>query len=190
MQTVQTMPLIVAAFVLTVAFYDVMERRIPNFLVLPAMVFGLSFHLVFPVDGRLAGLKGIVAGFLLLVVPYASGGMKAGDVKFLMAIGGLTGWAGAVNALLAGLLFYPVLALFFVIREKKFLLTWLRFRRLFLDLTGLFVPTAKLYALRLGLEDTPEVDSVRTPFGVSLAAGALIVLATGGEWPVGSLHRF
>lgn len=190
MQTVQAMPIAVATFAVAIAWYDVRERRIPNFLVFPTMLFGLLFHLFSPVDGRLVGLKGIVAGLLLLIVPYASGGMKAGDVKFLMAIGALVGWQGAVNTLLAALLIYPVIALFFVIRERKFLLTWLRFRRLFLDLIGFVLPGAKLYAMRLALRDSSGIDSVRTPFGLSLAAGVLLVLLLGGDWPVESFSRF
>ena len=110
--------------------------------------------------------------------------MKAGDVKFLMAIGALIGWQNGVNTLLAGLLTYPPLALFFVLREKKLLLTWLRFRRLLLGLLGFINPGVKLLAMRLELQDTSGADSVRTPFGLSLAAGALIVLAVGGDWPV------
>lgn len=168
---------VVAIFVLAVAIFDIRERRIPNLLVFPAMLFGLVFHLLFGVDGRMVGLKGIAMGFLLLLVPYAVGGMKAGDVKFLMAIGALLGWEKTVATLLAALLFYPIMAVFYVVRERKARLTWLRFRRVFWNFTGLFMPGARLYGLSLELEDRPEIPSVRTPFGVSLAVGALIVIA-------------
>ncbi len=177
-QMVQLTTVILTLFVLVVARYDLRERRIPNFLVFPAMLFGLLLHLILGSGwvGRWQGGLGIVAGFLLLLIPYAVGGMKAGDVKFLMAIGALAGWEATLRVLLAALLFYPVMALFYVVRERKLSLTWLRFRRVFWNFLGFFAPGFKLYALRLEGLDTVEVASVRTPFGVSLAVGTLIVL--------------
>lgn len=184
MQVAPVFEMMVATFALAIAFVDVRERRIPNALVFPAILFGVIYHLILPIDGRLLGLKGLVTGFLLLLLPYASGGMKAGDVKFLMAIGALIGWQSTVNTLLSGLTLYPLFALFFVLREKKLLLTWLRFKVLVLNLIGFVHPGLKLYAMRLEQRDDPEVESVRTPFGLSLAAGVIVVLVTGGNWPL------
>lgn len=182
---------ILTVLVLVVAFYDLRERRIPNFLVFPAMLVGVLIHLLAGGGGlhgqgeygRLTGLVGLVAGFLLLLIPYVVGGMKAGDVKFLMAIGALAGWSGAVRILLAAVLFYPVMALFYVVRERKARLTWLRFRRVFWNFLGFFMPGWRLYALRLEGMDTTGADSVRTPFGVALAVGTLIVIMT-DDWPI------
>jgi prepilin peptidase CpaA len=177
---------ILVALVLAVAFFDIRERRIPNFLVFPAMLIGIVLDLLWffqrdwgHLDGPLGGLKGIAMGFLLLLIPYAVGGMKAGDVKFLMAIGAFVGWRGAVSVLLAAVLFYPIMALIFVVRERKARLTWLRFRRVFWNFLGFFIPGLNLYALRLESLDDPLVASVRTPFGVSLTAGTLIFLFFG-----------
>ncbi|MFM8393464.1 MAG: prepilin peptidase, partial [Acidobacteriota bacterium] len=89
MHIAQLITPVVVFFVLAVAIYDLRERRIPNVLVFPAMLVGTCFHLLTGVEGRLAGVKGLATGFLLLLIPYAVGGMKAGDVKFLMAIGAL-----------------------------------------------------------------------------------------------------
>jgi prepilin peptidase CpaA len=188
MHIAQLITPVVVFFVLAVAIYDLRERRIPNVLVFPAMLVGTGFHLLAGVEGRLAGVKGVAAGFLLLLIPYAVGGMKAGDVKFLMAIGALLGWEKTVATLLAALLFYPVMAIFYVVRERKARLTWLRFRRVFWNFAGLFIPAARLYSLPLELEDQPEISSVRTPFGVSLAVGALIVVVFGHQ--TGALSIF
>ena len=183
---------ILTVLVLVVAFYDLRERRIPNFLVFPAMLIGVVIHLLAGArgafadglqGGRLAGLVGLVVGFLLLLIPYVVGGMKAGDVKFLMAIGALAGWSDAVRILLAAVLFYPVMAVFYVVRERKMRLTWLRFRRVFWNFLGFFMPGWRLYALRLEGMDTTGADSVRTPFGVALAVGTLIVIMT-DDWPI------
>ena len=161
--------------VIVVAIFDGKFRRIPNRIVFPAMLIGSISHLGWPGElGRAAGAIGIVVGFLLLLFPYAAGGMKAGDVKLLMAIGAFTGGWGVVEVLLVTLLCYPALALFAVVRERKSRLTWLRFRRVLCHFLGLFLPMLKLYAIRLESLDDSSIPSVTTPFGVALAVGTVL----------------
>lgn len=173
------------AFVITISFFDLRERRIPNALVFPAILVGLSLHLLWHGwAGLLFALKGFGAGFLLLFVPYLLGRMSgiktmgAGDVKFLAAIGAFTGATDVFRVLLAGLLCYPLLAAIPVIRQGKLGVTWLRFRRVLFNFFGFFVPSFKLYAIRLETQDDKRIASATTPFGVALAAGTLIVLYT------------
>jgi prepilin peptidase CpaA len=167
--------LVLTALVIVVAIFDGKFRRIPNRIVFPAMLVGLIGHLGWPGElGRAAGATGIVVGFLLLLLPYVAGGMKAGDVKLLMAIGAFTGAWGVVEVLLVTLLFYPVLALFAVVRERKVRLTWLRFRQVLFNFLGLFLPMLKWYAIRLDSQDDSSIPSVTTPFGVALAVGTLL----------------
>lgn len=165
--------------VIAVAIFDVRERRIPNFLVFPAILAGLILHFVWH---RWVGvgfsLKGVGLAFLLLLIPYVVGGMKAGDVKFLMAIGALTGATDVVRVLLATVFCYPVMAAVAVMRERKLGVTWLRFRRIFWNFLGFFVPSLKLYAMRLDAQDDQSVTSVKTPYGVAIAVGTLIAIYT------------
>jgi Flp pilus assembly protein protease CpaA len=100
--------------------------------------------------------------------------MKAGDVKFMMAIGAFTGAAGIVRVLLVTVLCYPLLAAIVVARERKFGVTWLRFRRIFYNFLSFFLPSMRLYAMRLDSQDDETIASATTPFGVAIAAGALI----------------
>ncbi|MCI0337244.1 MAG: A24 family peptidase [Acidobacteria bacterium] len=167
-------------FVVAVSFFDLRERRIPNFLVFPAALIGLVFNLLWRGwDGLIFGLKGIGLAFLLLLIPYMVGGMKAGDVKFLMAIGAFTGAIDVVRALLATLLCYPLFAAFAVIKEGKLKITWLRFRRVLWNFLGFFLPSVKLYAIHLDGQDDKSIASVRTPFGVAIALGTMIAIFTG-----------
>lgn len=167
--------LAVTILVITVAIFDFRERRIPNFLVFPATLIGLTLHSMGNgLAGCLFSLKGIGLGFGLLLVPYLTNGMKAGDVKFLMAIGSFTGAAGVVRILLVTLLCYPLFASIVVIHEKKLGVTWLRFRRILFNFLGFFVPGLKLYAMQLESRDDESIASSTTPFGVALAAGTLV----------------
>lgn len=166
--------------VLSVAIFDMRERRIPNVLVFPATLLGLALHSWGDgVNGFLFALKGIGLGFALLLIPYLVKGMKAGDVKFLMAIGAFTGAAGITRVFLLTVLCYPVMAVIVVIRERKLSLTWLRFRRVLFNFMGFFMPGLKLYALNLESRDDATIASATTPFGVAIAAGALIAVYTG-----------
>ena len=73
---------------------DVRSRRIPNVLTFGAMGAGLGLGIC-ALDGARAvwlgnAIAGVAAGFaLLLLLPYAIGAVKAGDVKLLMAFGAL-----------------------------------------------------------------------------------------------------
>jgi len=166
---------LLTAFVIAVSIFDIRERRIPNLLVFPASLIGLTLNMIlYGWKGLGFGLEGLATGFALLFIPYLVGGMKAGDVKFLAAIGAFAGPPGIIRALLVTLLCYPLLAAFVVIREGKLKLTWLRFRRVLFNFLGFFVPGLKLYAIQLDGQDDKNVPSATTPFGVAIAAGTLI----------------
>jgi prepilin peptidase CpaA len=82
----------VIVLVVTAAAIDVRTRKIPNWLTLPACLVGIGlnfFHL--GTTGLLSGLLGIVTGFSLLALVYLLGGMGAGDVKLLSAVGAFVG---------------------------------------------------------------------------------------------------
>lgn len=74
------------------AVYDVRSRRIPNFITLPAIVFGLLLHAVFGGWWQLvtAAAGGLICGLIFFVF-YLAGGMGAGDVKLITAAGCIAG---------------------------------------------------------------------------------------------------
>jgi prepilin peptidase CpaA len=86
-----------AAFLFFVVASDVRFHRVPNLLTMPAFVCAL---IAAPLIGANAGLTdtliGATLGFALLIGPYALGGVGAGDVKALMALGA---WVGAETIL-------------------------------------------------------------------------------------------
>lgn len=96
-------PLLLA---LWMAWGDVKSRRIPNYLTFGGALAGLGFrwgyHGYF---GLVDGVLGLALGLALLLLPYLKGGMGAGDVKALAALGA---WLGPRPTLY--LVFYMGLA--------------------------------------------------------------------------------
>lgn len=106
-----------AAFLFFAVASDLRFRRVPNLLTLPALLVALGVSPWFgATSGPLEAATGAALGFGLLVGPYALGGVGAGDVKALMALGAWLGpeatlGAAAWAAIAAGGLGVVLLAL-------------------------------------------------------------------------------
>ena len=72
--------------------FDVKSRRVPNLLTGPAVLFGLLLHLSLGGwhDLLNAASAGLICGVVFLIF-YLAGGMGAGDVKLITAVGCLCG---------------------------------------------------------------------------------------------------
>ena len=98
--------------IVAAAFYDFRERRIPNFLTVAGMAMALMAHCwISGTAGLTTWLLGLLAGFALLAVPFALGGMGAGDVKLLACAGSMLGPVQVFYAFLAASVFGALLAL-------------------------------------------------------------------------------
>jgi prepilin peptidase CpaA len=76
---------------------DVRSRRIPNVLTLGASASAMAFHtLNGHGPGLLLSVEGWFVGAAIFFVPFALGGLGAGDVKLLAALGA---WVGPTDAL-------------------------------------------------------------------------------------------
>jgi len=95
--------------VLTAAITDLLDQRVPNWLTMPATVLALCFQsAIGGMQGVMWGLGGWLAGFTILILFYVKGGMGAGDVKLMAAIGAFTGpyrvlWIFLYTALFGGI---------------------------------------------------------------------------------------
>lgn len=102
------------------AVYDIFTHRIPNLITFPAIVFGLILNTYFfGFAGSFISLAGTIAGLLLLIIPFALGGMGAGDVKILAAVGALNGPQFVFYTFLYAAIFGGVMALVVTLFKGK-----------------------------------------------------------------------
>ena len=98
-------------FAAMAAFWDLRTRRIPNWLTLPAIVLGVAANAAKSgVPGLWTGLTGTLVGAGLFIIPFAMGGMGAGDVKMLAAVGAIAGPQAAFRTFLYGAIVGGVMA--------------------------------------------------------------------------------
>ena len=84
--------LLISIVISLIALYtDLKEHKIYNQLTFSAMILGVLCNLA--IDYRLwyLPLFGILLGFVILFIPFSLGGIGAGDVKLLMALGAFLG---------------------------------------------------------------------------------------------------
>ena len=92
------------------AITDVLEHRVPNSILLPALLLAFLFNsLLAGLPGLLDCFLGLVLGMALLFPLYFLHGTSAGDVKLLGVVGALLGTKGALIAGIATLCFGGVL---------------------------------------------------------------------------------
>ena len=77
---------------------DIRSSRIPNWLTFSAMGFALAGHAwMNNVDGLLFSSAGLATGLGLFFLIYLAGGIGAGDVKLMAAIGAFVGVYGVLS---------------------------------------------------------------------------------------------
>jgi len=148
----------------TIIVTDWRWRRIPNAVTYPTMLAGLLLGVLestgragFPGSifsgGLIDHVAGLAIGFLVSYPFYAAGGLKAGDGKFLMAVGALKGTAFLFVAAVYGALIGGVIAIGFIVARR-------------------------IAAQRAGTGETVGgLLHTWIPYGVALGLGALVALA-------------
>ena len=90
---------ILLAALIAASITDIAQRRVPNYITFPLAAFGLIYHpYASGMNGFIFSFSGILAGGGLLILFYIMGGMGAGDVKLLAAVGSILGPVNVVHA--------------------------------------------------------------------------------------------
>jgi len=160
--------LLLASLVVTAGVYDVLWRRIPNWLVSPAFLAGLGLNALLGADYA-PGLKeagiGVGLAFLIYFPLYLLGGMGAGDVKLMAAVAAVVGWKNWLVIFVFSGILGGVIALGIVLTKG-------RLRQTFWNLGYILWEIAHLRSPRLAGE---ELD-VRSPKALTMPHGAVVAL--------------
>ncbi|WP_073255576.1 A24 family peptidase [Caldanaerovirga acetigignens] len=154
-------------------YTDLKHKKIYNIVLLPAVVVAIFLNFYFlGIRGGLESLKGMLLGALLLILPFALGGMGGGDVKLMAVVGAFKGPAFVWNAFIFSAVAGGILALAAMVAEGKVLC---RLRAVFLTLFSLlgFIPRG------LDLLDSGKKSSPSLPYGIAIAAGTLMAYLWG-----------
>lgn len=153
---------------LWMAGMDLGSRRIPNYLNLGTGLAGLGFQMGWRGwPGLLDGLGGALLGLGLLLWPYLKGGMGAGDVKALAALGA---WLGLARTLF--LFIYMGLSGGLLILA---LLAWQGSLRVHLKRGALQLANWVLCQARPEIQARGEPGGMKIPYGAALALGMVVL---------------
>jgi prepilin peptidase CpaA len=154
-------------FSLWMAWNDGRTNRIPNYLTLGCALGGLAYQLCFHgLNGLTDGFLGMALGFGLLIFFYVLGGMGAGDVKALAALGT---WLGPRQTVFL----FVYMALSGVVLIVIFLwwrgLVWGKIQQLWDHLMNWVLLRSSPPMSRSAPSPAPK--SERMPYGLAIAMG-------------------
>ena len=169
-------PTIYLASALTVAcvaaIFDLRSRRIPNLLTGPAILFGLALHLVLggPAELGWSLLAGGIAGGVFLLF-FLAGGMGAGDVKLMTAIGCLCGTLFIKDVLLTTVVVGAVMGIGLALYRR-------RLRSTVANVIALVSHHSAHGLVAHESINVKNTSSLRLPYALPIAAGCLLTFAS------------
>jgi len=135
-------------------YSDLKIRRIPNLITLPGILFGFMLNTFLSgFNGFKISLIGFLIGFCFFLVFYLIGGMGAGDVKLMGAIGAIIGYPLIITVFV-----YTVISSFLIIIFMFFPIIYNSIR----------------------IKDFSNLSSIRKtyiPYGLAISGGTIITIA-------------
>lgn len=172
---------IILMLMIVICLYtDLKNRRIYNKVVLPAAAGGIFFHTAWHgLPGLKFSLIGLTAGLLVFLVPFALGGLGAGDVKLLGAIGALKGSLFVFQAALGSAVAGGLIALVILLRRRAL---FSALKRLIYAAAMLFVFRKRSGSAALLLLDREPLSCV-FPYGAAIFLGTIIAYLFNSLFP-------
>jgi prepilin peptidase CpaA len=160
-------------FFLVICTTDTLHSKIPNLATFTLVLIGLGYHIqIGGIEGGVMAAAGLLLGLTLLLVPYMMGGMGAGDVKALAALGSLLGPTDIFQVFLFSGLIGGAMAL-----------VHLAFSENLKDRLRSWLTTLWLFITRQGFPEK-KADSadkmIKYPYGAAIAFGFFAFIIWGG----------
>jgi prepilin peptidase CpaA len=162
-----------SACALIASVHDLTSRRIPNLLTGPAILFGLLLHAFLGGPSQLgrSALAGLIAGGIFFLF-FVAGGMGAGDVKLMAAVGCIAGTAYIKDVLISTVVIGALMAI------------GLAFYRGRVRQTVANVIMLMRHHGAEGLSEHPDLNvrtatALRLPYALPIAAGCLMTFLFG-----------
>lgn len=178
--------LILIILILTASFFDVKEKRIPNFLTFPVMIIGLVLNIIMNgLNGVVFSFFGFIMGLIVFFIPFTLGFMGGGDVKLMASIGALKGFKFTMLSTLFSAIAGIIVVFAYLIYKKKL---FSYFRKYFVFVTQVFLRYVhfsdssiignklKKFAYFKKVENVKE-EKLYVPYGLAIAIGTLVVLS-------------
>lgn len=151
---------------------DIRNRKIPNIVTFPSVLFGFSYFIFTRGwEGFLFSGKGFIIGLGLLLIPYILGGMGAGDVKLMAAIGALKGPEFIFEAFIYIILIGGGIALSLIMKKRGISNS---IKTFFFTITFL---RSNLGSMVLNKDQ--RKSSISFPYGVPIVSGTIFTYVIG-----------
>lgn len=106
-------------FIIIAFIWDVKYQRIPNWLTLGGMLFGMVFHLINgAIQGFLFSVSGLLVGGIICLVLYGLKAVGAGDVKLFFAIGAFVGIEITLYILMYSIIFGGLIGIVLLVLSR------------------------------------------------------------------------
>ena len=161
--------MVLIVLLLAAAVFDVLYRRIPNWLTVSGVVLGIDMNTIIgpPDAGLVFSLVGLAVAFGVYVALYALRAMGAGDVKLMAAVGALVGWERWFGIFFVTALIGGIMALILVLSRGRLKKT----------LFNVSFILSEMKSLRPAYLKNEELD-VKNKKALGLPHGAVIAVST------------
>lgn len=161
------MVLLITVILLIAVILDLKKKKIPNILTFGAMIIAIAYHsLVSGFEGFIFSAGGLFLGMALLIAFYIIGGMGAGDVKLMGAVGGFLGPKGVFTAFLFSSIAGGIYALAVLKLRGNLIETFKRYALI----VKIFITTGNLSYVP---ESRKDIKSIRLYYGIAIAIGTM-----------------